>query len=89
MPISAHRALRTTARGLIAALFLLAFGRAEAQAIIKVSDSINFKVGILMQPQADWQEVRNLADNGTGGYQQNLFIRRLRFLIGGQVAKNV
>ena len=91
MPFSAHRALRTTARGLFAALFLLAFGRAqsEAQAIIKVNDNINFKVGMLMQPQADWQEVRNATDNGSGGFQQNFLIRRLRFLIGGQVAKNV
>src|SRR5450759_1411033 len=92
MPIAAHRAMRTTARGLIAALFLLAFGRAglsEAQALIKVNDNINFKLGILMQPQADWQEVRNLTDDGSGGFQQNMFIRRLRFLIGGQVAKDV
>ena len=92
MPISAHRALRTTARGLIAALFLLAFGwaeRVQAQAIIKVSDSINFKVGMLLQPQADFQEVRNAPDDGSGGYQQNFLIRRIRFLIGGQVAKNV
>ena len=71
MPISAHRALRTTARGLIAALFLLAFGRAEAQALIKVNDNINFKIGTLLQSQADWQEVRNLTDTGGGGYQQN------------------
>ena len=92
MPISAHRAMRTTARGLIAATFLLAFGRAQrvqAQAIIKVNDSINFKVGIMMQPQVDFQGVRNLTDDGYGGYQQNFLIRRLRFLIGGQVAKNV
>src|SRR6266545_2167493 len=89
MPISVHRALRTTARGLIAALFLLAFGRMEGQALIKVSDSINFKLGILLQPQVDLQEVRNTANDGTGGYQQNLFIRRTRLLLGGQVAKNV
>ena len=89
MPISAHRALRTTARGLIAALFLLAFGRAEAQALIKVSDSINFKLGTLLQSQADWQEVRNLTDDGSGGYQQNLILRRVRLILGGQVAKNV
>ncbi len=92
MPISAHRALRTTARGLIVAFFLLAFGRAQrvqAQAIIKVNDNINFKVGILMQPQADFQEVRNAKDDGSGGYQQNFLIRRVRFLIGGQVAKKV
>ncbi|HEX7616029.1 MAG TPA: porin [Thermoanaerobaculia bacterium] len=92
MPIAAHRALRTTARGLIAALLLLAFGRAgqsEAQALIKVNDNINFKVGMLMQPQMDFQEVRNLTDDGGAGYQQNIFIRRLRLLIGGQVAKDV
>jgi hypothetical protein len=92
MPISAHRALRTTARGLIAALFLLAFGwaqRIQAQALIKVSDSINFKVGTLIQPQADWQEVRNATDDGSGGYQQNFLIRRLRFVFGGQVSKDV
>ncbi len=92
MPIAAHRALRTTARGLIAALLLLALGhagRSEAQALIKVNDNINFKIGLLLQPQADFQEVANATNNGTGGYQQNLFIRRLRLLLGGQVAKNV
>lgn len=92
MPISAHRALRTTARGLIAALFLLAFGRAQrvqAQALIKVSDSVNVKFGIEIQPQLDFQEVRNATDDGSGGFQQNLLIRRLRLLFGGQVAKNV
>jgi hypothetical protein len=67
MPISAHRALRTTARGLIAALFLLAFGRAEAQALVKVNDNINFKLGVLLQPQADFQEVANTTNDGTAG----------------------
>jgi Phosphate-selective porin O and P len=92
MPIAAHRALRTTARGLIAALFLLAFGRAgqsEAQALIKVSDSINFKVGLLLQTQADFQETANATNDATGGYQQNIMLRRARLIIGGQVAKNV
>jgi hypothetical protein len=92
MPIAAHRALRTTARGLIAALLLLAFGRAgqsEAQALIKVNDNINFKLGILLQPEMDFQEVRNLTDTGSGGYQQNIYLRRTRLLIGGQFAKNV
>ena len=92
MPIPAHRALRTTARGLIAALFLLAFGRAQrvqAQALVKVNDNINFKLGFFMQPQVDWQEVRNTTDDGSGGYQQNFLIRRIRFMIGGQVSKNV
>src|ERR1035437_1337829 len=92
MPIAAHRALWTTARGLIATLLLLAFGRAgqsEAQVLIKVNDNINFKLGILLQPQADFQEVANATNNGSGGYQQNLMTRRTRLLLGGQVAKTV
>jgi hypothetical protein len=89
MPNSAHRALRTTARGLIAAIILLAFGRAEAQALIKVNDNINFKIGTLLQSQADFQEIRNSTDTGGGGYQQNLILRRVRLILGGQVAKNV
>ena len=89
MPISAHRALRTTARGLIVALFLLAFGRAEAQALVKVNDSINFRLGVLLQAQEDWQEIANATNDGSGGYQQNMLVRRARFILGGQVAKNV
>jgi hypothetical protein len=89
MPISAHRALRMTARGLIAALFLLAFGRAEAQALVKVNDYINFRVGVLLQGQADFQEVANAANNASGGYQQNMLLRRARFILGGQLAKDV
>ncbi len=89
MPIAAYRPLRTTARVLIAALFLLAFGRAEAQVLIKVNDTINFKLGLLLQSQADFQEVRNATNDASGGFQQNLFIRRARLILGGQVAKNV
>src|SRR5271169_7134118 len=89
MPISMHRALRTTARGLIAALFLLAFGRAEAQAIIKVNDNVNFKLGLLLQTQWDEQQIANAANNATGGWQQNMLLRRARIILGGQVAPNV
>jgi len=92
MPIVMHRALRTTARGLIAALFLLAFGRAgqsEAQALIKVNDNVNIKIGLLLQTQADFQEIANATNNASGGFQQNLMIRRARLILGGQVAKNV
>src|ERR1700687_1921285 len=89
MPISAHRALRTTARGLIAAFFLLAFGRVEAQALVKVNDYVNFRLGILLQGQWDEQQVANAANNATGGWQQNMLLRRARFILGGQVAPNV
>ncbi len=61
---------------------------ANAQAIIKVSDTINVKFGMLLQAWADEQQIAT-ATGGTNGYAQNLFIRRVRFLMGGQVAKNV
>jgi hypothetical protein len=64
---------------------LLAFAvRAHAQAVIKVSDDVNFRLGALGQFQADWLEDPQ-ADDTT----RNLFIRRIRLLFGGQVAKNV
>jgi hypothetical protein len=89
MPNSMHRTLRTTARGLIAALFLLAFGRAEAQAIIKVNDNVNFKLGLLLQGQYDFQEIANATSTASGGYQQNELVRRARIILGGQVAPDV
>lgn len=57
---------------------------ARAQAVIKVSDDVNLKFGVLGQFQGDWLE-----DPGTGDTIRNLFIRRIRLLFGGQVAKNV
>jgi Phosphate-selective porin O and P len=79
--------LRTTrlawgALGAIAAL--LAASPAAAQATIKVNDDVNLRFGVLGQVQAD-----TLEDPGTDATTNNLFIRRVRLLFGGQVAKNV
>lgn len=63
---------------------LMAPGAAQAQAIIKVNDDVNIKFGLLLQGWADWNQ-----DTVTSGYIQNLFLRRARFIVGGQVAKNV
>jgi hypothetical protein len=76
---NAHRVALFTVASLIAAPIV---GR--AQAVIKVNDDINFKLGVLGQFQADWLE-----DPVAGDTTQNLFIRRIRLLFGGQVAKNV
>ena len=57
---------------------------ANAQAVIKVNEDVNFKFGVLGQFQADWLE-----DPVNDDTTQNLFIRRARLLFGGQVAKNV
>ena len=67
------------------ALFLIAgVTPAHAQALITVNENVNFKVGALGQFQADW-----LDDPSQDDTQQNLFIRRVRLMFGGQVAKNV
>src|SRR5436190_11809131 len=71
---------------LVAALafFSAGAGSAHAQVVIKVNEDVNFKLGVLGQFQADWLE-----DPAFDDTMQNLFIRRIRLLFGGQVAKNV
>lgn len=50
---------------------------------IKVNDNVNFRFGLLLQPQLDFQE------NALEQTGENLMLRRVRFIVGGQVAKNV
>src|SRR6266487_362428 len=54
------------------------------QATIKVNDNISFKVGTLIQGWADAAQ-----DATTKGYANNLFLRRIRLIVGGQVAPNI
>ena len=68
----------------VGAIVVAAGTPAHAQVIIKVNDDVNFKLGVLGQFQADWLE-DPVHDDTT----QNLFVRRIRLLFGGQVAKNV
>lgn len=63
---------------------LLASPPAAAQAVIKVSDDVNIKFGLLFQGQAEWAESAAADDTA-----QNLFLRRARILVGGSIAKNV
>jgi hypothetical protein len=55
---------------------------AAGPAQLKVSDTINIRFGVLLQPQADFSE------NTTGGTIENFWIRRTRFIAAGQVSKN-
>jgi hypothetical protein len=92
MPNCAHPATRRTGSVLLSALVLLLLATAlpaSAQALIKVNDTVNFRLGILLQAQADWQETANAANDGSAGFQQNMLIRRARFILGGQVAKDI
>jgi hypothetical protein len=67
-----------------AAALLLPSAPAAAQAVVKVNDNVHFKLGFQFQGWADWSQ-----SAATGGYAQNLFARRARLLVGGQVAKDV
>ncbi len=90
----AHRSASRNRMASVIVLFalaalVLAAGPANAQAIIKVSDTVNVKFGLLLQPQAEWIQIANSTNTDTVGYQQNLFIRRIRIMMGGQVARDV
>src|SRR6185436_3947362 len=56
-----------------------------AQATIKVNDNINFKFGTLIQAWADSAEIAT----DPQGYANNLFLRRIRFLVVGQITPTV
>jgi Phosphate-selective porin O and P len=78
--------IRRTANCCMAALAIgfLSAQPARAQVVIKVNDDVNFKLGVLGQFQADTIDNPEPAPNTS-----NLFVRRLRLMFGGQVAKNV
>jgi len=69
-----------------ACLAALLFGAAPAgaQIVVKANDDVNLKLGILGQFQAD-----TIDNPGTEPNTNNLFVRRLRLLFAGQVAKGV
>lgn len=75
----------TSIRVVIAALLLVGVATAApGQVQIKVNENVNFKVGVLLQTQAD-----ELQDAASRSYAQNVFIRRARLLLGGQIAPNL
>jgi hypothetical protein len=85
---SAERVTRFTRRAgicvLIAVALTITAGIAHAQASIKVGDDVNIRFGTLLQGWGDWTQ-----DAATEGYFQNLYLRRVRLLVGGQVARNI
>ena len=57
---------------------------APPQAVVRVSDDVFFRFGLLLQGWANFSEVP-----ATDAYTQELFIRRIRVLVGGALAKNL
>ena len=70
--------------GIALALLVLVPAVGRAQVVVKVSDTVNFRLGFQLQGWAEW-----LQDQTSEGYQQNFKIRRVRLIAAGQVAKNV
>ena len=75
-------------RGLLVGAIALAAlwaGSANAQFQIKSADgNASIKFGLLLQGWGDW-----LQDPVSEGYAQNLFLRRARFIFGGQINPEV
>jgi hypothetical protein len=68
----------------LAVVLLFVPGILPAQAAIKVNDDVSIRFGTLLQGWADWTQ-----DPVSEGYAQNLYLRRARLLVGGQIARNV
>lgn len=69
----------------VVAFLMLSAGNALAQFQIKSPDgNASIKFGLLLQGWGDWTQ-----DAASGGYAENLFLRRARFIFGGQVNKDV
>ena len=66
------------------ALSLVVASAALGQMQIKVNDNVNLKFGILLQTQGDATQ-----DVASRIYAQNVFIRRARLLLGGQITPNL
>lgn len=72
-----------------AATLLAVSRKSDAQAVVKVNDVAYFRLGAYFQVHADWLQLANASNTETDGYQQNLFLRRVRFLLAGRVAPKV
>jgi hypothetical protein len=74
--------LRPVLLSLLCILILVPLAHGQAQ--IKVNDNINLRFGLLAQGWADIAQ-----DATTKNYANNLFLRRIRFIVGGQLSPNI
>ena len=58
---------------------------ASAQLVLKNED-VQFKFGVQGQFWADWTQDSTA---GTQGYQQNVYLRRMRLIVGGDIGKDI
>jgi hypothetical protein len=68
----------------VSLLWLSSATHVAAQIVVNAGDDVNFKLGLLGQFQAE-----SIEDPVGDSQINNLFVRRLRLMFGGQVTKNV
>lgn len=75
-----------TVSGTVACAFLLAAARPAAAQLQIRNEDITIRFGFLGQFWADWNQD---CTPGSQAYQQNLYMRRGRFIVSGNVGKNI
>jgi Phosphate-selective porin O and P len=82
-----HSFIKHTLSGTSAIVLLLALviAPATAQIVVKSEDA-NFKFGFQGQLWADWTQDSTA---GKQGYQQNLYLRRVRLLVSGDIGHDI
>ena len=80
------RESRPTFSFLLAAGLALVFPAeaARAQVMVRAGDSVEFRLGFLVQPSADFVQ-----DPVSRGYSENFFLRRVRLIAAGSLAPDV
>jgi hypothetical protein len=80
-----RRHVGLSTRAFCAGLALTAFAAvAQSQVLVKVSDDVFFRFGLQLQGTLDWQ-----SDPVSEGYSQNMYLRRIRAIVAGQLAPDV
>jgi hypothetical protein len=84
---------RATMFTLLVASIVACTAGASAQAIIKVSDDVSLRFGMMTQFQAQFTQDRSSALQDTTAnfskkWARNMFLRRMRFFLGGTVGKD-
>src|SRR5207248_10755478 len=71
----------------IAAVMMLALAPVPANAQLTLkNEDVTIKFGVMGQLWGNWTQD---STSGTQGYQQNLYIRRARLIVGGDIGKNI
>jgi hypothetical protein len=71
-------------RFIILSIIILVPTLAQAQAVIKVNDNVSLRFGALLQGWIDETQ-----DPASQDYAKSIFLRRMRFLVGGQISPNI